>query len=56
MDLTPLDSLLKTWRNYAASLNPTDERHRLSGIKSGITTCADQLEETIARVRADAEV
>jgi hypothetical protein len=54
-DLTQLDNLLKTWRNYAASLSPTDERTRLSGFRSGVSVCADQLEETIARMRADAE-
>jgi hypothetical protein len=52
---TEFDSLLKTWRGYLAAHRGKDDTSREAGYWSALDLAADQLEETIARVRADTE-
>jgi hypothetical protein len=44
------------WRAYAAAHPAADDFSRDSGYLSGLGVCAQQLEDAIARARADAEV
>ena len=53
--LSELDSLAAGWRKYVNENPAPDDMTRPSGYVSGVRLCAKQLEETIARMRADAE-
>ena len=54
MDLTDLDALLTGWRAYLDANQITDGFTRDSGFQSALRICAEQLAETLDRMRADA--
>ncbi len=55
MDLTELDSLVREWRGYITKHPHPDDLGRDAGYLSGLRICAQQLDETLTRVRADME-
>ncbi len=56
MDLTELDSLAREWRGYITRHPHPDDPSRDAGYLSGLRICAQQLEETLARLRAFADM
>src|SRR5271155_2700058 len=56
VNLDEIAALAAEWRTYADKNPAPDGFDRSSGYRSGLRICAQQLEETIARLRADAEV
>jgi hypothetical protein len=53
-DLRDLETLIRVWREYTARNPVPDEFTRAAGYLAGLTLCADQLDETLKRMRADA--
>jgi hypothetical protein len=53
-DLSELESLVRIWRGYIDANPAGDDFTRASGYLSGLKLCADQLAETLERMRADA--
>jgi hypothetical protein len=56
VNLDKIAKLAAEWRAYADEHPAPDGFDRQSGYRSGLRIAAEQLEETIARLRADAEV
>jgi hypothetical protein len=54
-DLTELDALVKAWRAYIDANQAPGDLNRAAGFQSGLRVCAEQLAETLDRMRADAE-
>jgi len=56
VDLTELDGLAAEWRAYVAKHPvPQNTFDRSSGYQAGLLVAAGQLEDVIARMRADQE-
>jgi hypothetical protein len=56
-DIEDIARLVTEWRDFITkNLTSSDEFSREAGYRAGLSLCADQLEEMIARVRQDTEV
>jgi hypothetical protein len=55
MDFTELEGLAAEWRDYIEKHPAPDDMSRASGYRSGLRVAAQQLEDTLARLRADQE-
>jgi hypothetical protein len=50
-ELTELEDLLKTWRNYIAKQMPKTVQESSPGYLAGLAVCSDQLEAILNRMK-----